>query len=1472
MSKPKIDLEGQSAPRTVPPSVTRGTPEDSSQADADPMAATGDHNPAAGTSLTESIENGTTPVAFDRYQVRGFLGKGGFGSVYLGYDAQLDRQVAIKVPNLERQDVQKTADLFLQEARRIARLRHPGIVTIFDVGVQNEQIYLITDYIDGVSLSAWLRTQQPAWRESTRIVAAAADALACAHEQRVVHRDIKPSNILLTRELAPVLIDFGLGLSDDETAARQRHKIIGTPIYMSPEQARGEGHRIDGRTDIYSLGVVLYQLLCRRPPFRASQAEELFRQIREDEPQPPRQLVRELPRELEKICLRALAKRIADRYTTAGDFAEDLRRVLGEAARVAAPAILEQHTEEYPARPPQSHGTEHVTGPPLSGDTLCNQCGHGNHSGALFCSYCGAALSKTAGPVAGAESRSSSKQTSPPVGSGSAEASRKKRDAERRQVSMLYVGCELFDSTEYLENLDAEDQHEILRAYQQACAKVVQRFDGSTVQLTEHNLLVCFGFPKAHEDSTARAVRAGLGIIEEAARLNERLLAKKKLACAPSVGIHTGMVVVGDQTDGGAQDALSVVGEARNVVTRMDHVTQANAVVISQATHHLVQGYFACESLGRHTVKGVTRPLEFFRVTGETDAQSRLDISSAGELTPLVGRDREVGLLQDRWEQAVEGMGQVVLVIGEPGLGKSRLIHVIKQHVGKDAAGPVAPVVEWRCSPYFQNSGLFPIVDFFQRQLGLRSGDAAEKNLKKLAAYLEQFGLSDNEHGALFAALLSIPSDGRYPPLTLSPARQKEKTFEALLEWLAVYAQRQPVLFVVEDLHWVDPSTLELLALHVQRGLHDRILTLLTFRPEFETPWKSLAHQTVMALNRLTKRQVTELMQRSTKIKDLPAAIVEKIVARTDGVPLFVEEFTRMVMETGFLRERQGALQLSGSFPVHEIPATLQDLLMARLDRMDSDREVIQLAATLGREFGYALLQAVSPLDEASLQSELAKLVEAEILYQKGQTYQFKHALIQDAAYLSMLKAKRHQFHQRAAEILETRFPEIVELQPEVLAHHFTEASLPRQAIDYWLKAGLRSQERSANREAISHFQRGLELIQALEEGAQRDRLELELQVPLGAALVSTRGYAAPEVGPVYDRAHALSQKIGDARRRFHVLYGLWGWHLVRDELEYSKQLSDETLELAKGFGDQGLLMEAYHLPANTLYYLGDFAGARAACEQGFALYDRDRCMQYARVVGQNSGVTLQSYWALALWNLGYPDQALARSRSAVALAEELNHPFSHCYALHFAAWLHQFARLGKEAQAFAEKANKLATDQGFAFWKATGLLFGGAALLLQDRVQEAVERIDEGLASFRATGAQLSLSYYNSFLAEAQRRSGKLSEALKTLDEALAIVARTHNRYYEAELLRQKGELLLEKLSDDGGAAACFQQSIAVARGQHAKSWELRSALSLAQLLDSQGRRAEAAISLRPVFAWFTEGSATPDWVEAKKHLEMLA
>ena len=758
-------------------------------------------------------------------------------------------------------------------------------------------------------------------------------------------------------------------------------------------------------------------------------------------------------------------------------------------------------------------------------------------------------------------------------------------------MTILCCGSDLFESDPYLSDLESEDQSDVLKAVQRAWEEGVCRFDGAVAQCNEQGLLACFGYPVAHEDAPRRAVRAALAILENMEALGERLRREHELNLNLWVGIHTGLALV--EADEGA---VSLVGEARNVALRLEDVAEPGQIVITAATDRLIRGHFDCTSLGHRKIKGVAQPVELFLVQGLGDDLNPIEVAERAGLSPLTGRDHEISLLKDRWEQAQEGMGQVVLIIGEPGLGKSRLVHTIKQHVREQDADPAAPapavtsyrpsarapstsdppVIEWRCSPHYQNSELHPVGEFFERFLGFGRADAPASRFDRLVRHLSEYGMARPDTAPLFASLLSLERDDRFASLGLSPVREREELFRALAEWVRAYSERRPVLFVIEDLHWVDASTLEFLAQFLAEGLRDRILTLLTFRPEFRTPWPALAHQTSLALNRLTRRQVGDLMRKKAG-RALPEAVVDRVFDRSAGVPLFVEEFTKMVQESGVLDEAgEDSAQLK-ALMAREIPASLQDLVMARLEIVDGDREVAQLAAVLGREFGYELLAAATD-NELALEAELAKLVHAEILYPKGRpprcNYVFKHTLLQDALYNALVKSKRQQFHQRIALVLEARFPEIAETQPELLGLHFTEAGLADKAVGYWLQAGLRSRHRAAECEAIGHLTRGLDLLETLEETREHDQQKLQILTTLVPAYIAFRGYAAPEVGPILHRAHELCQRIGDLRQQFGIMLGNWEWHLVRGDLRPSFGLAAQGMALAESLNDPGLLME----------------------------------------------------------------------------------------------------------------------------------------------------------------------------------------------------------------------------------------------------------------------------------------------------------
>jgi class 3 adenylate cyclase/predicted ATPase len=1069
-------------------------------------------------------------------------------------------------------------------------------------------------------------------------------------------------------------------------------------------------------------------------------------------------------------------------------------------------------------------------------------------------------------------------------------------ETERRQLTVLF--CDLVDSTTLARQLDPEDLREVVRAYQETCAKVIARFEGYIAQYLGDGLLVYFGYPLAHEDDAQRAVRAGLGIVEAMGQLNTRLEREQEVRLAVRLGIHTGLVVVGE-VGGGTRHEQLALGETPNLAARLQDIAAPNTLVISAATLQLLGSFFACQLLSTHPMKGFAQPFEVYQVLSESTARSRLDVVGSTGLTPLVGREQEVALLLERWAQVKDGTGQVVLLSGEAGIGKSRLVQVLTEHV---ATEPQAWLTPCQCSPYHQNTALYPWIDLLEREvLYFDRGETPQQKCRKLEGFLVQYGLPLAEAMPLFAALLSLQLPADYAPLTLSPAQQKQQTLHAFLTILLRRATQQPLLLVMEDLHWADPSTLELLSLLVDQGPTARILALFTFRPDFSPPWTGRSHLTQVTLNRLTRRQVAEMIRQVAHGKTLPPEVSEQVLAKTDGVPLFVEELTKMVLESGLLQEQEERYQLTGPLPPLAIPATLHDSLRARLDHLATVKGLAQLGATLGREFSYELLQAVAPWDEGTLQQGLHQLVEAEFLYQRGvppqATYLFKHVLIQEAAYQSLLRSTRQRHHQRIAQVLEAQFAETIETQPELLAQHYTAAGLSRQALPYWQRAGQRAIERSAHLEAIAHLTKGLELLKTLPESPPRIQQELMLYVALGPALTATKGQAAAEVEHAYARARELCRQVGETPQLFQVLFGLWGFYEAQGALQTALELGEQLLTLAQRVPDPALLLEAHHALGATLFWRGEVSPAGAHFAQGIALYDPQQHRSLALLYGEDPGVVCRSYAARVLWFLGHPDQALTRSHDALTLAQEVAHPFSHTYALICAAALHQFRRERHTTQAQAEVATRLATEQGLPYWGAWGTILWGWALAAQGQGAEGIAQIRRGLAAYRATGAELLCPYFLALLAEAYGSIGQDEEGLRVLAEALPMVHHNGVRFYEAELHRLKGELLWQQAVGTGGTLAstktsmgiladvgatrrslglteaetCLHQALDVARHQQARSLELRAAVSLARLWQQQGKQAEARQLLAEVYGWFTEGFETVDLQEAKALLEEL-
>jgi TOMM system kinase/cyclase fusion protein len=1077
-------------------------------------------------------------------------------------------------------------------------------------------------------------------------------------------------------------------------------------------------------------------------------------------------------------------------------------------------------------------------------------------------------------------------------------------EAERRQLTVMF--CDLVGSTALSERLDPEELREVVRAYQETCTEVIQRYEGHIAQHLGDGLLVYFGYPAAHEDDAQRAARAGLEIVAALQHVSarhevpsplvgegqgERVVgATGRSPLQVRIGIHTGLVVIGEIGSSEKREILAL-GETPNIAARLQGLAEPDTVVLSATTQRLVAGLFECQDLGPQTLKGLSAPLTVYRVVRESEVQSRFQVAVRTGLTPLVGRERELGLLQERWDRAKHADGQVVLLSGEPGIGKSRLVEVLKEHVGQEGATRI----EFRCSPYHQNSAFYPIVEHLQRLLQFEREDSPQAKLTKLQQALAAYRFPQADTLPLLATLLSLPQPEGTAPLTLSPQKQKQKTQEALVAWIVEEAEKAAVYCAWEDLHWIDPSSLDVLTLVLDQAPTTRLLVLLTFRSEFTSPWGNRSHLSQMTLSRLGRSQVEAMIERVTGDKALPAELVQQIVAKTDGVPLFVEELTKTVVET--MREqgtgnREQEGNISGRPPVLSsfqmgVPATLQDALMARLDRLGPTKEIAQLGATIGREFSYDLLAAVSSLDEEKLQHGLKQLVEAELVYQRGllpqANYLFKHALIQDTAYQSLLKSKRQQLHQQIAQVLEEQFPETKETQPELLAHHYTEAGLTEQALPYWQRAGQRASERSANLEAISHLTKALELLKSLLDTPERTQQELALQTTLGPVLIATKGWAAPKTGEVYTRARELCQQVGEPPQLFPALWGLYGFYVVRGEFHTARELAEQLLGLAESQQNTAFLVQAYFALGLTLLALGELSSARKYLEQGSTLYDPQQHSSHTFLYGHNPGMSCLSFGALTLWHLGYPDQALNRSQEAVTLAQRTSHPFSLAYALNFATWLHQYRREREATRERAEAVLTLSTEQEFPFWVAYGTIQRGWTLAEQGQGEEGIAQIRYGLAAFRATGSGLWLSYCLALLAEAHGKVGQAEEGLGVLAEAWAFVGESGERYYEAELYRLKGELSLQsrqvKTSQDKSeitnpqseAEACFLKAIEIARRQQAKSLELRAVMSLARLWQQQGKKEEARQMLAEIYNWFTEGFDTADLQEAKALLAEL-
>ena len=1064
----------------------------------------------------------------------------------------------------------------------------------------------------------------------------------------------------------------------------------------------------------------------------------------------------------------------------------------------------------------------------------------------------------------------------PVAGAGAADAGAPaaRHEAERRQLTVMF--CDVVGSTTLAARLDPEDMGRVIRAYQSCCAEVVERWGGHVAKYMGDGVLAYFGWPQAHEDDAERAVRAGLELTAAVSALEAPGLAlgggrDERQPLAARVGIATGLVMVGELIGEGAAKEQTVVGETPNLAARLQALAAPGSVVISQATRRLVGGLFELAQLGPRRVKGFAEPLTAWRVEGEGRAEGRFEALHGERLTPLVGREHELGILLERWAWARDGDGQVVLLSGEPGIGKSRLLRALRQEL----SGEPYVALSHFCSPYHTNSALHPVIAQLERAAGFAPDDEPAARLTKLETLLGQATDQLDEAVPLVGALLGLFADAHYPPLNLSPQRQKQRTLEVLIEQLAGLARDRPVLELYEDVHWIDPSTLELLDLLIERVRALRILAVLTYRPEFQPPWTGQAHVTALPLNRLGRRQGAAMVARVTG-KPLPDDVAAQIVAKTDGVPLFVEELTKTVLESGLLQDAGDRYELAGPLPPLAIPATLHDSLLARLDRLAPVKEIAQIGAALGREFSHELLAAVADRPEAELQAALDQLVAAELVYRRGTppdvTYSFKHALVQDAAYGTLLKSKRQQLHARIAEVLEERFPEQVEAEPELLAHHCTQAGLAEMAVSYWCRAGEQALARSAMAEAAAQLQKGLELVKGLPDDADPRGRELELQIALGRAMLGAKGWAAPETGEAYSRARELCERLGETKQLFPVLWGLTVFHINRGESGAGRKVAEEMLRLAERQRDDALRIASHRALSAALYHLGEFSATRTHLERVLSLYDSLPSRPTPSLYTVDHRAMALSFLATTLFLLGYPDQAEARHREAVDYARTLGHSHSLGLVLSHSCEFHCFAHNWESLRTQAHALVSLSTEQGFPYYLAVGTLYCGSALAELGELRDGLTAYDRGFAARRATGARSRVPLFLGLRARTHQKAGRPQDALCSLVQALDWVEGTGEHLYEAELHRLKGEVLSSPPECDRlEAEACFQRAIEVARKQGAKVWELRAATSLARLWAKRGERRKGRDLLAPVYGWFTEGFDTRDLQDAKALLDEM-
>jgi class 3 adenylate cyclase/predicted ATPase len=1036
--------------------------------------------------------------------------------------------------------------------------------------------------------------------------------------------------------------------------------------------------------------------------------------------------------------------------------------------------------------------------------------------------------------------------------------------AERRHLTVMI--CDLVGSTALSTRLDPEDMGTVFDSYHAACARITRTYDGFVRDLRGDGVLAYFGYPRAHEDDAERTVRAALDIIAAVARLETP--AAEPLSVR--IGIATGLVVIGDFGGEGALREHAVVGDTPNLAARLQALAEPGTVVVAASTRRLLGDLFRLRDLGWQDVKGITEPVAAWAVDGMTASESRFEAVHAAGL--LIGREDEIDFLLKRQRLAWKGEGQIVLISGEPGIGKSRLAAALEERI----ADELHTNLRYRCSPYHTNSALHPFIAQLERAAGFKADDTSEQRLDKLEALLAIAASRIQDTAPLFAALLSIPFGDRYPRLALTPAQQRRRTLAALLDQFENLAHQKPILLLFEDAHWADATSLELLDLTVERVRQLPVLALFTLRPEFEPPWVGLPNVGTLTLGRLDRSNVESMVTQVTHGRALPTEVMNEIVAKTDGNPLFVEELTKAVLEGDILVKDADGYRLEGPLPPLAIPQTLQDSLMARLDRLAPVKEIGQIGAAIGREFSYSLMREVVGRDETALKHALAKLEQAELVFRRGEPpeaiYSFKHALVRDAAYENLLKSRRHQLHGRIARAMEEKFPDIVVSQPEIVARHFTEAGLAEPAINYWLKAGNLALSRSAN-VAVGHLKQGLKQIPNIDDPMLRNKWELLLQTSLGNSLQATKGWSIDSANHAYTRALQLCKESGLDEldeHTFPAVFGLWTWNFVRAALGEAQALAEHLLNTAENVDNSVYKVLAHEALGFTLFARGKFAAAHAELERSISMCEDSAATAYLDLSAQDPRVHVRLYDGLVLWLLGYPDQALRICTEARLYGNASQHPYSEAMARTISLRVHQLRGEAAVIAGQVHAAIALCEEHDFGHYLAMALILRGWARAQQGEFDKGIAEIQDGLERVRATGALLYESYALGLLADACIKNERYAQALEFLGQAqLRFDGENSERFYTAEIYRLLGEAYLRSQQDLDQAEHFFCKGLNVAREQKAKSLELKLCLSIYDLYELRQNADKHCSQLGEIYGFFSEGFDTTDLIRAKARLK---